>query len=185
MTRRPLQAAALCATLTLTACTGSPQAAQSNTTPPSPASTASTPTPTPPQSEEDQAVAAAKSRYTVARAAVAAALRAPDKATRAALEKAGNGGDWIIAVIGQLTFQKENGWYQSGTVKYVSTDLKSVNLEAEQPEVRLTSCIDSAGLVDRYKSNGQPVPHGPTDGDRHRFQSRLVFAPAPGTNTKM
>jgi hypothetical protein len=184
MTHRPLlAAAALCATLTLAACNGSPKAGQPNTTPVSPVTTAST---TPSQSdEEDKAIAAAKSRYMIARGAVATALRAPDKATRAALENAGNGGDWIIAVIGRLTFQKENGWYQSGTVKYLSTDLQSVNLTAEQPEVRLINCIDSSGLVDRYKSNGKPVPHESSDGDRHKFQSKLVFAPASGTSKKM
>ncbi|GAA3559180.1 hypothetical protein [Kribbella ginsengisoli] len=181
MPRRPLLlTVALCA-LPLAACNNSPEAGQPNTAP----ATSTTPTPTAPStptytSEEQAAITAAKARYAVARAAAGAALAQPGKATRAALEKAGNGGEWVNAIADQIATEQENGWYQTGAAKIVSTAVKSVNLTSTQPEVRLTSCIDSTSLVTRYQSNGQPVPEGSSDGPRHKFQSRLVYAPDAG-----
>ena len=106
MTRRPAlgrATAALCALLALTACQGSPEAGRPNTTPapstPTPNPTApSTPTWTP---EELQAVDAAETRYTIARTAVNKALQSPATATRPSLVKAGNGGAWLISILGQ------------------------------------------------------------------------------------
>jgi hypothetical protein len=182
MTRRPLTAAVatLSTLLPLTACTGSPEAGHPNTTPTSPTTTPS-PTPTAPSTPtwtppEQAAITAAKARYVAARAAVGVALQQPKKATRDALEKAGNGGTWVLAVAEQVNFQVENGWYQTGTAKIVSTTVQSVKLDIEQPEVRMSSCIDGSAVVTRYQSNGTPVPEGPGNGKRHRFQSRLVYA---------
>jgi hypothetical protein len=180
MTPRPLLlTVALSTLLLLTGCNNSPEAGRPNTTPPS---TTPTPTPTAPSTptdtpEEQAAITAAKARYTVARAAAGAALAQPGKATRTALEKAGNGGEWLSAVAGQIATEQENGWYQTGAAKVVSTAVQSVNLTSTQPEVRLINCVDSTTLVTRYQSNGQPVPEGSSDGPRHRFQSKLVYAP--------
>jgi hypothetical protein len=191
MIRRPLTAAVatLSTLLVLTACNGSPEAGRPNTTPtsqtPSPTPTPTGP-PTPTLSPQEQAaVTDAKARYVAARAAVGVALKQPTKATRAALAAAGNGGTWVIAVAGQVNFQVENGWYQTGDPKIVSLAVQSVRLKLEQPEVRLTSCIDSAQVVTRYQSNGKPVPAQGDDGNRHRFQSRLVYAKSVETGRKM
>jgi hypothetical protein len=120
-----------------------------------------------------------------ARAAIGAALKEPTKATRSALAAAGNGGAWVIAVAGQIDFQVENGWYQTGDPKVVSLAVQSVRLNLEQPEVRLTTCIDSAQVITRYQSSGKPVPTQGDDGNRHRFQSRLVYAKSVETGRKM
>ncbi|MEU0089261.1 hypothetical protein [Kribbella sp. NPDC006257] len=186
MTRRALQAAALCATLTLTACTGSPQAAQPNTTPPptTPTTTAAPSTPT--WTEEEQAaITAAKSRYAISRAAIDKALADPTKSSRAALEAAGLGDSWLLTAIEDVRSNREDGWYTSGTVNIVSLSPLSVNLDAQQPEVRLKSCIDSSQAVLRFQSNGKPVPLGPGNGKRHAFQAKVVQAPAAGKTTKM
>jgi hypothetical protein len=188
MTRRRLLAAAtLSATLTLTACNGSPNAGQPNTTPPPSPQTTPTPTPSAPAwtEEEQAAITAAKSRYTAARAAANAALRDPGRASRDRLVKAGNGGAWLIAILGEIEFQKNNGWYQTGDVTIASTVINSVTLTGEQPEVRMTSCIDGSKVVTRYQSNGKPVPMGPNDGTRHKVQARLVFAPPTDQTTKI
>jgi len=116
---------------------------------------------------------------------VTAALQQPKKASRDALEKAGNGGTWVIAVAEEVNFHIENGWYQSGEAKIVSTTVRSVKLDLPQPEVRLSNCIDSSAVVSRYQSNGKEVPSQGDDGDRHRFDSRLVYAPSTSTGNKM
>ena len=190
MIRRPLlAAAALCATLTLTACNGSPEAGRPNTTPPPTASPTTTPTPspsTPTWTEEEQAaITAAKARYTAARAAVESALRDPRKPSREPLERAGNGGSWLLAAIDQVRFQREQGWYLSGTVNTAATAVTSVKLSLEQPEVRLTSCIDSSAAKTLFQATGKPVPLEGGDGDRRRFQSRLVLAPPAKGGPKM
>jgi hypothetical protein len=187
MIRRPLlAAAALCATLTLTACNGSPEAGRPNTTPPPAASpTPSTPS-TPGRPEEEQlAITAAKSRYNAARAAIDAAMNAPQKSTRAALEAAGNGGNWIITVLDDVNFQRQNGWYQAGKVKIVSTDVRSVTLTGEQPRVVLTVCLDTSSTSTRFQADNKPVPMGPGNGKRHKAEAVLVFAPPVGKTAKM
>jgi hypothetical protein len=120
-----------------------------------------------------------------ARAAVGAALKQPAKASTAALAAAGNGGDWANAIAGQIDFQTRNGWYQTGDAKIISLAATSVNLGLEQPEVKLTSCIDSAQVVTRYQSSGKPVPVESDTGSRHRFQSRLIYAKNVATGKKM
>ncbi|WP_157979803.1 hypothetical protein [Kribbella monticola] len=189
MTRRPLQAAAtLSALLMLAACTGSPKAGQPNTTPPpttptiTPSPTPSTPTWTP---EQQAAITAAKSRYTTARAAVDKAFEDPAHLNRTALEKVGNGGEWIITVIDDARFQTQNGWYQTGQVKISGTQVVSVKLGIEQPEVQLTNCIDSSAVVTRFTKTKKPVPMGPGNGDRHKFSSRLVYAQPNSGGPKM
>jgi hypothetical protein len=109
----------------------------------------------------------------------------PRKSTRAALVKAGNGGTWLISVLGELDFQRNNGWYQAGDVQIASAAVDSVKLSGEQPEVRLNTCIDSSKVSTRYQSSGKPVPMGPNDGTRHRAQVRLVFAPPTDKSAKM
>jgi hypothetical protein len=180
----------LCAVL-LSACNGSPEAgrvtpAPSSTTPSATPTSSGSPTASPEwTAEELSAIASARARYIAARAAVESALRDPTKATRDALEKAGNGGDWVNAAASEVSFQRDNGWYQTGSAKVLSTAVQSVNLKIEQPEVRLSSCIDSSSMVTRYRSSGKPVPMGPGDGTRHKFQSRLVFAPSVITGSRM
>jgi hypothetical protein len=120
-----------------------------------------------------------------ARAAVDAALKQPAKASQAALAAAGNGGNWAIAVAGQLDFQTTNGWYQTGDPKIISLAVVSVNLKLEQPEVKLTSCIDSTQVVTRYQSSGKPIPIESDNGSRHRFQSRLIYAKSTSSGKKM
>ena len=188
MTRRPLLAAALCATLTLTACHSSPKAGQPNTTAPSTTpSTPTTPTPTGATwtPEEQAAIAAAKARYAVARAAVTTALTDPRKPSKEPLEKAGNGGNWLLTAIDQIRFQRDQGWYLSGTLKTTSTTVTSVNLGLQQPEVKLTNCIDSSAAKTLYRATGKPVPLEGGDGDFRKFQSRLVFAPPARGGAKM
>ncbi|GAA1579158.1 hypothetical protein GCM10009804_39560 [Kribbella hippodromi] len=188
MPRQPLLTAATLTLLTLTACTHSPEAGQPNTTPTTPTTT-SNPTPTPSSptwtTEQQTAITAAKARYTVARAAVNAAFKQPAKATTSALETAGNGGSWMTAVAGQLDFQIEHGWYQTGDATVTSLEVRSVNLDLEQPEVKLTSCIDSSRVVSRYLSSGKPVPVASDNGSHHRFESRLVYAKSAKTGQKM
>ncbi|MFF0345394.1 hypothetical protein [Kribbella sp. NPDC004875] len=192
MRRRPLATAAatLSALTALTACNGSPEAGQPNTTPTTTSATPkSSPTPTAPSTptwspEQQTAITAAKARYVTARAGVEAALSQPTKATSTTLAASGNGGAWARSVGEEINFRVENGWYQTGAAKVVAMTVRSVNLKLEQPEVRLTSCIDSAGVVLRYQTNGEPIPVEGDNGDRHQFQSRLVFAPGAGTGAK-
>jgi hypothetical protein len=184
MTRRPLLAAAALCALTLTACNNSSEAGRPDTTPtPSaPTTTPSTPTWTP---EQLQAIAGAKARYIAARAAVDKAFEDPASLNRTALEKVGNGGEWIITILDDAMFQKNNGWYQTGRVKVSGTQVVSVKLEIEQPEVQLTNCIDSSAVVTRFKKDNKPVPMGPGNGDRHKFSSRLVYATPNSGGPKM
>jgi hypothetical protein len=192
MPRRPAflpAAAAICALLALTACQGSPEAGRPSNTPTT-TSVISTPTPAAPSTpawtpEEQAAIAAAKARYMAARAAVSQALKQPTKATRSALAAAGNGGTWVIAVAGQIDFQVQNGWFQTGDAKVASLAVESVNLKLEQPEVRLRSCIDSSQVVVRYQSSGKPIPVEGDNGSRHRFESRLVYAKSAVSGKKM
>jgi hypothetical protein len=188
MPRRPAflpATAAICALLALTACQGSPEAGRPDTTAtsssftPTPAPTApSTPTWTP---EELAAITAAKARYAAATAAVDQALTKPATFDRSALEKAGVGGAWIIDVIDQARAFTRSGWYQTGRTSITNTQVVSVKLDGAQPEVKLTNCLDTSKLVVRFEKNGKPVPMGPGNGDRHKFASRLVYAPpAPG-----
>jgi hypothetical protein len=130
--------------------------------------------------EELAAIDGAKATYLAARAAAEKALMDPAKLNRGALEKAGNGGEWIITIIDEARFQKNNGWYQSGKAKISATQVDTVKLGIEQPEVRMTSCIDSSAVITRFVKDHKPVPMGPSDGDRHKFSSRLVYA-APNT----
>jgi hypothetical protein len=190
MIRRPLVGAAvLCGALLLAACNGSPEAGRVTPAPttsgPTTTPTASTPT-TPAWSEDElAAIAGAKARYVTARAAIDVAMNDPLKSTRAALEKAGNGGSWIIDVLDDLNFQRDQGWFQAGKVQIASTAVKYVSLKGEQPEVRLTVCIDTSKISTRYRANGKPVPMGPGNGSRHKAQARLVFAPPANQNAKM
>ncbi|TCO35683.1 hypothetical protein EV652_101568 [Kribbella steppae] len=192
MTRRPalgLATAALCALLALTACQGSPEAGRPNTTPTSPTTTP-TPTPTAPSTptwtpEQEAAITAAKARYTAARAATDAALHSPSTATRAKLEQAGNGGEWIIQVLGDVKFNQDHGWYQEGKVVIESMSAASVTMNGPQPEVRLTVCLDTSKTSIRYQETRKPVPVGPGNGDRHKAQAVLVYAAPVGQTKKM
>lgn len=188
MIRRPLLgAAALCAALTLAACNGSPEAGQVTPAPtptptPTTSTTPSTPTWTP---EQLQAIAGAKARYVAARAAVDTALADPTNLNRGALEKAGNGGEWIITVIGDAMNQERYGWYRSGKVKITTMQVNSAKLGIEQPEVRLTNCIDTSAVVTRFQKDHKPVPMGPGNGKRHKFSSQIVYAPPVRGGAKM
>jgi hypothetical protein len=190
MIRRPLVGAAvLCGALLLAACNGSPEAGRVTPAPTtsSPTSTPTVSTPiTPAWTEEElAAIAGAKARYVAARAAIDVAMNDPRKSTRVALEKAGNGGSWIIDILDDVNFQRDNGWFQAGRVQIASTAVEYVSLKGEQPEVRLTVCIDTSKISTRYQSNGKPVPMGPGNGSRHKAQARLVFAPPANQSAKM
>jgi hypothetical protein len=179
--------AALCALLALTSCQGSPEAGHPNTTPASPTAT---PAPTAPSTpawtpEEEAATTAAKAQYTTARAAIDAALQNPSTATRAKLQQAGNGGEWIIQVLGDVKFNQDRGWYQAGKVTVASLTVASVKLDAQQPEVLLNVCLDTSKTSLRYQSNHKPVPVGPGNGKRHKAQAALIYAPPAGQAKKM
>jgi hypothetical protein len=188
MIRRPLVGAAvLCGALLLAACNGSPEAGRVT---PAPTITSSpTVSPSPSASptwtgDELKAITAARSRYVTARTAVGVALSDPRNASRSPLEKAGNGGNWLASAIEEIAFQRDRGWYQAGSVKIASTTVASVRLQLEQPEVMLANCIDSSGVVMRYRATGKPVPLGPSNGSRHKVHSRIVLAPSiNGTKT--
>jgi hypothetical protein len=189
MTRRPLlAAAALSVALMLTACNGSPEAGRPNTTPPS--SIPNT-TPTPPPSnpswtdEEQAGITAAKARYVIARAAIDKALANPTQPSRAPLEAAGLGGNWLLTAIEDVRSNRDDGWFRSGSVKIAALNVQSVDMNAKQPEVMLASCIDSSGTTLRFQADGKPVPLGPGTGKRHAFKAKLVFAPPVGKTTKM
>jgi hypothetical protein len=193
MPRRPALGpafAALCALTALTACQGSPEAGHPNTTS---VSTSATPTPTPTAApstptwtpEQEAAITAAEARYASARAAVDQAMAAPTKVNRTALEKAGNGGSWILAVLQDIINYQDYGWYQTGRTKVTNTRVTSVKLNAEQPEVLLVSCIDTSATVIRFQKSGKPVPLGPGNGHRHKFSSQMVYAPPAAGGTKV
>ncbi|MFI6831235.1 hypothetical protein ACIBG5_29325 [Kribbella sp. NPDC050241] len=188
MTHRPAlgpAAAAICALLALTACQASPEAGHPNTTPtsPSPTPTApSTPTWTP---EEQQAITAATTQYTTARAAIDAALHSPSTASRANLQQAGVGGEWMIQVLGDVKFNQDRGWYQEGKVAVTSLAVASVKLDASQPQILLNVCLDTSKTSIRYQTTRKPVPVGPGNGDRHKAQAALVYAPPAGQTKKM
>ncbi|MFI5730965.1 hypothetical protein ACIA49_12650 [Kribbella sp. NPDC051587] len=184
MPRRPAlgpATAALCALLALTACQSSPEAGHPNTAPPS-----VSPTPTAPSTpawtpEEQTAITAAKARYAAITAAVDLAYGRPAELSRPALEKAGAGSEFIISVIDGARTLARSGWYQTGSTRIASTQITSVKLDGEQPEVNLANCLDTSKLVLRFQKDGKPVPVGPGNGNRHKFTSRLVYAPpAPG-----
>ena len=63
--------------------------------------------------------------------------------------------------------------------------VRSVKLDLAQPEVRLTSCIDSSAVVSRYRSNSKPIPVVSDNGDRHRFESRLIYTKSAETGRRM
>lgn len=191
MPRRPAFApatAALCALLALPACQGSPEAGHPST---SPISTTPTPSatrmasPTPTWTHEEQtAISAAKRQYAVARAAVDAALAAPAKADRTKLEKAGNGGEWITTVLEDIINFQNYGWYETGRTKVTNIQVTSVNLKLQQPEVSLTSCIDSSAVVIRTQADGKPVPIGAGTSSRQKVSARIVYAPAVAGSAK-
>lgn len=190
MTRRPLTTAVatLSALTALTACNSSPEAGHPNTT--TPTTTSPPPTPTAPATpswtpEQQAAITAAKARYTAARAAVDKAMSAPSAINRPALEKAGNGGTWIISALEALLNLQHDGWYLTGNTKVANTVVSSVKLNLEQPEVRLVSCLDSSAVVIRFQKDHRPVPLGPGNSRRQKFASRLVYAPPAAGGSKM
>jgi hypothetical protein len=188
MTRRPLlTTAALLATLALASCNGSPEAGRPNTAPTSttPALTPTAPTTPAYTAEEQAAITAATARYIAARAATDRAFETPAKFDRNALAKAGNGGQWLVELSGGTKQLKDYGWYQTGKTKVSGTTVISVKLDLEQPEVRLTNCIDSSDVVTRFVKDDKPVPLGPDNGDRHKFSSQLVFAKPASGGAKM
>jgi hypothetical protein len=186
--RRSLAAATLLLTLPLASCTNSsPEAGRPDTTP---SPSAPTPTPSAPTtptwtSEELQAIDAAKHRYAAARAAVDSVLAKPSAFDRKALEKAGNGGEWIITVTGDAMKLDQFGWYRVGRTKVSDTRVTSVKLDVEQPEVLMNSCVDTSAVVTRFQKDNKPVPLGPGNGKRHRFSSKLVFAQSINGGPKM
>lgn len=176
--RLTLAAATLSLTLPLASCTSpSPEAGRPDTSPPpsspTPSSSPSTPAWT---AEEVAAINSAKARYSDARAAVDKALLDPQKSSRSTLEQAGNGGAWLIAVIDQVRFQRQQGWHRVGNLLIAKTTVTSVNLDLEQPEVKLSNCIDSSKAKTLIQATGKPVPLVGGDGHRKIFNSRLVYA---------
>jgi len=190
MPRRPAlttATAALCAVTALTACQGSPEAGQPNptattTTSPAPTPTApSTPTWT---TEEQAAITAAKSRYLSARTAIDTALNNPPAATREKLLQAGTGGKWLVQVLTDVQFNLDRGWYSDGKASLEGVSVASVKLKAEQPEVRLNACLDTSKISLRYKATRKPVPGIPANGNRHKVQAQIVYAPLVGQTAK-
>jgi hypothetical protein len=189
MTRRnTLAAAALLLTLPLASCTNSsPEAGRPDTTPPPNSPTTASPgTPSTPRwtEEEQQAINTAQNRYLSARTAINQAFHDPRTATRDKLLRAGNGDPWLISVIGDLKFLKDQGWYQKGDVVVDSVVAQSVKLDGERPEVRLTSCIDSSKTTTIIRKTGKPVTTAGDDGKRKKAQAKLVFAPTSTSQSK-
>jgi hypothetical protein len=94
------------------------------------------------------------------------------------LEKAGNGGQWLSDAVEEIAFERDRGWYLTGSAKVVSTTADSVHLQLEQPEVMLANCIDGSAVVICYQAIGKPVPVGPNNGNRHSVRLRMVLAPS-------
>jgi hypothetical protein len=189
MTRRlTTAAAALGLALLVASCTSpSPEAGRPDTSPPPSTPTPSSPgTPSTPQwtEEEQQAISAAQARYLSARTAINQAFQDPRTATRDNLLKAGNGDPWLISVVGDLKFLKDQGWYQKGNVTVDSVVAQSVKLGGERPEVRLTSCIDSSKTTIIIRRTGKPVTSAGDDGKRKKTQAKLVFAPTSTSQSK-
>ncbi|GAB2579360.1 hypothetical protein [Kribbella endophytica] len=186
--RLTLAAATLSLALPLASCTSpSPEAGRPDTTPPSSTPTTTSPgTPSTPQwtEEEQQAINAAQARYLSARSAINQAFHDPRAATRDSLLKAGNGDPWLISVIGDLKFLKDQGWYQKGDVAVDSVVAQSVKLAGERPEVHLTSCIDSSKTTTIIRKTGKPVTTAGDDGKRKKAQAKLVFAPTSTSQAK-
>ena len=136
-------------------------------------------------SAELAAVEAAKARYLAARAAVNEAVKRPGDVSASALALAGNGGTWLPRVEAMLAFSVKNGWYETGDARISMLAVRSVKLDLAQPEVRLTSCIDSSAVVSRYRSNSKPIPVVSDNGDRHRFESRLIYTKSAETGRRM
>jgi hypothetical protein len=181
-TRTLLAAVQAIALLTLTTC-GSPHEASTPTpgTPttrsPAPTSTKSTPTASPWTQQELEAITAAKTRYLTARTAIEKAFADPTKLKRDVLLKAGNGDPWLLTLVYEGMDMERNGWYRSGRLKISALRPMSVKLGLEQPEVRLTGCLDSSDVVTRFRETRKAVPMIPANGDHHRFSARLVYAP--------
>ncbi|TWD82950.1 hypothetical protein FB561_4100 [Kribbella amoyensis] len=112
-------------------------------------------------------------------------MKAPAKSTRAALAKAGNGGNWLIEVDHSVNQYKKYGWYRAGEVADVSTVAKSVELRAAQPKVVFDVCIDSAKTQIRFQKDDKPVPIGSRSNPRQRAQATLIFAPPLHQTTAM
>jgi len=182
--------ATLSAHALLTACHSSPEAGQPHATAISPSATHS-PTPTPARHStpswtpaEQPAIGAAKARYTSALVAIDAALNNPMRASDEKLLQAGTGGAWLIRVVTDVQFFLERGWYQRGKTSVVSLSVASVNLKTEQPEVRLNACLDTSKIGLYYQKTHKPVPAIPANGNRHRIQARVVYAPPVGESIK-
>ncbi|GAA1578364.1 hypothetical protein [Kribbella karoonensis] len=194
MPRRPVflpATAALCALTALTACQGSPEAGHPNTTPtsnsPAPTSTPTTPaSPTTPTwtSEEQAAITAAKSRYISARAAIDTALNNPPAASKEKLLRAGTGGKWLVQVLTDVQFNLDRGWYADGKASVEGVSVASVNLKAEQPEVRLNACLDTSRISLRYQATRKPVPVGPGSARRHKVQAQVTYTAPVGQSKK-
>lgn len=192
MPRRPAlttATAALCALAALTACNGSPEAGQPNTTPTT-TSPITSPTPTAPSTpsqttEEQAAITAAKARYMAAWTAIDLALNNPATATDAKLLQAGTGGAWLVRVLSDVQFNQERGWYQNGKTGIEILSVASVKLKAEQPEVRLNACLDTSKTALYFQKTRKPVPAIPATGDRHKVQAQVVYTAANGQSKKM
>lgn len=192
MPRRPAlttATAALCALLALTACKGSPEAGQPNTTPTTTSPTTS-PTPSAPSTPaqptaEQAAITGAKARYVAAWSAIDAALNNPPAATREKLLQAGVGRNWLIEVWGNVGFNQERGWYQDGKVRVETMSVTSVKARGEEPEVNLSACLNSTKVTLRYLKTRKPVPLGPGTSGRSKVQAKLVLSAPEGQSKKM
>ncbi|MEU4197872.1 hypothetical protein AB0E69_38670 [Kribbella sp. NPDC026611] len=119
-----------------------------------------------------------------ARAAIDLALNNPKAATPEKLREAGNGGNWVIQVLGDVQFDRDRGWYQHGKVVLSSVGATSVKLEAEQPQVLLAVCLDTSKTMLRFQKSHKPVPVGPGNGKRHKVLASVVYAPPVGQTKK-
>ena len=191
MPRRPAlttATAALCALTALTACQGSPEAGRPNTTPTS-ASAAPTAPPTAPSTptwtpQEQAAINAARARYVVARAAIDTALNNPPAASREKLLQTGTGGKWLVRVLVDVQFNADRGWYQSGKTGIENISVASVKLRADEPEVHLNACLNTAKIGLYYQETRKPVPGIPANGNRHKVRAQLVYTVAAGESKK-
>src|SRR6266508_342832 len=147
------------------------------TTPTSPASSA---TPTP--DARSQAVAQAEARYRSAMAAADRAGHDPRRIDMKALVAAGNTDPWLADIINDLVFDRDNGYYSTGSVQILSMRATRVVLTGEQPSIRLDVCADTSKIQPILRSTGKPAPDGPGDIDRPHFTAEMVKTAVPGVN---
>jgi hypothetical protein len=85
---------------------------------------------------------------------------------------------------GDVQLNQEHGFYQNGKTSVKILSVASVNLKAEQPEVRLVACLDTSRTALYFQKTRKPVPATPANGRRHEVQAQVVYGSLIGKTTK-